>query len=133
MNCTVAIKITDYIPKIETIPYQNFICLFTSGENEGQLPLIPEETSIYKHIIKNLISDLKYKIHILDINDMSLIGMCEMIIPFNLINQIDPQNSFVQEQQKKILIDSKTKRKLFGAILNVEDIYININIFLSIL
>ena len=128
MNCTVAIKITDYIPKIETIPYQNFICLFTSGENEGQLPLIPEETSIYKHIIKNLISDLKYKIHILDINDMSLIGMCEMIIPFNLINQIEPQNSFVQEQQKKILIDSKTKRKLFGAILNVEDIYININI-----
>ena len=60
-TCTIIIKIKDYFPKIDTIPYQNFICLFTNGESEGQIPLISKETDVYKHQIKNIITDIKYK------------------------------------------------------------------------
>ena len=125
-TCTIIIKIKDYFPKVDTIPYQNFICLFTCGENEGQLPLLSQEKDYFQHEITNVISDIKYKVHVLDFNDMSLIGMCEMTIPYKIINQIKPPNGFIQEQQKKILIDVNTKRKLFGTVLNMGDIYINI-------
>ena len=125
-TCTIIIKIKDYFPKIDSIPYQNFVCLFTNGENEGQLPLISQENESYQHQIKNVVSDIKYKVHVLDYNDMSLIGMCDIIIPYNIISQITPPNGFIQEQQKKILMDVNTKRKLFGTVLNMGDIYLNI-------
>ena len=132
-NCTIIIKIKDYFPKTDSIPYKNYICLFTNGENEGQIPLISKEKESIQHQIKNVISDIKYKVHVLDYNDMSLVGMCEMIISFNIIKQISPPNGFIQEQQKKLLIDLKTKRKLFGTVLNMGDIYLNIysEIYLS--
>ena len=124
--CTIIIKIKDYFPKIDSIPYQNFICLFTCEENEGQLPLISQEKENIQHQMKVFDSDIKYKVHVLDYNDMSLIGMCEMVIPYNIISQIKPPNGFIQEQQKKLLMDVNTKRKLFGTVLSVGDIYINI-------
>ena len=125
-TCSIIIKIKDYFPKIDTIPYQNFICLFTNGENEGQIPLISKDDESYKHQMKNVLSDIKYKIHVLDYNDMSLIGMCEMVISYSIISQISPPNGFIQEQQKKLLMDTNTKRKLFGTVLNMGDIYLNI-------
>ena len=132
-TCSIIIKIKDYFPKIDSIPYQNFICLFTNGENEGQIPLISKENESYKHQVKNVLSDIKYKIHVLDYNDMSLIGMCEMVISYDIISQITPPNGFIQEQQKKLLMDTNTKRKLFGTVLNIGDIYLNIysEIYLS--
>ena len=125
-TCSILIKIKDYFPKIDSIPYQNFICLFTNGENEGQIPLISKEDETFQHQIKNVLNDIKYKIHVLDYNDMSLIGMCEMVISYNIISQITPPNGFVQEQQKKLLMDTNTKRKLFGTVLNMGDIYLDI-------
>ena len=132
-TCSILIKIKDYFPKIESIPYQNFICLFTNGESEGQIPLISKEEETFQHQIKNVLNDIKYKIHVLDYNDMSLIGMCEMVISYNIISQITPPNGFVQEQQKKLLMDTNTKRKLFGTVINMGDIYLNIysEIYLS--
>ena len=102
-TCSIEIKIKDYFPKTDSIPYQNFICLFTNGESEGQIPLISKDNESYKHQIKNVSSDIKYKIHVLDYNDMSLIGMCEMVISYNVISQITPPNGFIQEQQKNYL------------------------------
>ena len=125
-SCSIIIKIKDYFPKIDSIPYQNFICLFTNGENEGQIPLISKDDETYKHQMKNVLSDIKYKIHVLDYNDMSLIGMCEMVISYDILSQIAPPNGFIQEQQKKLLMDTNTKRKLFGTVLNMGDIYLNI-------
>ena len=118
-TCTIIIKIKDVFPKSDSIPYQNFICLFTCGENEGQLPLLSKENESFKHQIKNVISDIRYKIHVLDFTDMSLIGMCEMTLSYNIIKQINPPNGFIQEQQKKLLIDVNTKRRLFGTVLNI--------------
>ena len=126
ITCKLTIKIKDYFPKVDTIPYENYICLFTCGEYEGQIPFLPDDSQIIQHQIKNVTSDIKYKVHVLDYNDMSLIGMCEMTVSYQIINQISPPNGFIQEQQKKLLIDLKTKRKLFGTIVNIGDIYLNI-------
>ena len=126
ISCSMTIKIKDYYPKIDTIPYENYICIFTYKEYQGQIPFLPEENQQYQEQIKNITSDIKYKVHVLNNNDMSLIGMCEMVISYNILNQINPPNGFIQEQQKKLIIDLKTKRKLFGKIVQTGDIFLNI-------
>ena len=126
LSCRLTIKIKDYFPKTDTIPYSNYICLFSCGEYQGQIPFIPDESKFLQHQIKNISSDIKYKVLILDFNDMTLIGMCEMSIAYKVLNRIIPQNGFIQEQQKKLLIDTKTKRKLFGTVINSGDIFLNI-------
>ena len=47
-TCSILIKIKDYFPKIDSIPYQNYICLFTNGENQGQIPLISNEDETFQ-------------------------------------------------------------------------------------
>ena len=126
LSCRLTIKIKDYFPKTDTIPYSNYICLFSCGEYQGQIPFIPDESKFLQHQIKNISSDIKYKVLILDFNDMTLIGMCEMSIAYKVLNRIIPQSGFIQEQQKKLIIDTKTKRKLFGTVINSGDIFLNI-------
>ena len=126
LSCRLTIKIKDYFPKVNSIPYTNYICLFTCGEYQGQIPFLPDETKFLQHQLKNISTDIKYKVLILDFNDMTLIGMCEMNIAYKVLSRILPQNGFIQEQQKKLIIDTKTKRKLFGTVINSGDIYLNI-------
>ena len=126
LTCRLTIKVKDYFPKTESIPFSNYICLFTCGEYQGQIPFLPDDSKFLQHQMKNITSDIKYKVHILDLNDMALIGMCDMKISYKVINQLTPPNGLIQEQQKKLLIDSKTKRKLFGTIINSGDIYLKI-------
>ena len=126
ITCTLTIKIKDYFPKTDTIPYEDYICLFTFDEYQGQLPFLPDDNEKYTDQLKNINSDIKYKIHVLNFIDMSLIGMCEMTISYDILNQIIPPNGFIQEQQRKLFIDLKTKRKLFGTVVKTGDIFLNI-------
>ena len=126
-SCSVSFKIKDYFPKIDTIPFDEYVCLFINGDFNEKIPLIEKDYNICKHQINNVSSDLKYKIHLVNINDFSLIGMCEIIIPYSIISQIETPGSFIKEQQLKLLIDLKTKRKLFGTIVSSGDIYLYIS------
>jgi len=124
MNCIVTLKINDYFPKIDSIPYENFVCLFTYGDFFGKIPLIKKSNNICKHEIETINSDLKYNIHILEYNESSLIGICEMVIPLIKIKKISAPGTMIQEQKIKLIIDVNTKRKLFGKLINSDDIYL---------
>ena len=126
-SCSVSFKIKDYFPKIDTIPFDEYVCLFINGDFNEKIPLIEKDYNICKHQINNVNSDLKYKIHLANINDFSLIGMCEIVIPYSIISQIETPGSFIKEQQLKLLVDLKTKRKLFGTIVSSGDIYLYIS------
>ena len=54
ITCKITIKIKDYFPKVDTIPYQNYICLFSYGEYEGQIPFLPDDSKQFEHQIKNI-------------------------------------------------------------------------------
>ena len=124
MNCVITLKINDYYPKLESIPYENFVCLFTYGDFFVKVPLIQKSNNICKHEVESISSDIKYNIHILESNESSLIGICEMIIPFIKIKKINAPGTMVQEQTIKLIIDLNTKRKLFGTLINSGDIYL---------
>ena len=126
-SCTITFKIKDYFPKIDSIPFEEFFCLFINGDFNEKIPLIEKDFNICKHQINNVNTDLKYKIHIVNINDGSLIGICEIVIPYAIISQIETPGTFIKEQQLKLFIDLKTKRKLFGTLLSSGDIYLYIS------
>ena len=127
MNCIITLKINDYFPKVTTIPYDNFICLFTYGDFYGRIPLKQKSNCICKHEIQSVTSDIKYNIRVLQNNDSSLIGMSELLIPLIKLKQINAPGSMTQNQLIKLITDGNTKRKLFGTIINSEDISLDIS------
>ena len=131
-SCTITFKIKDYFPKIDSIPFEEYFCLFINGDFNEKISLIEKDFNICKHQINNVNSDLKYKIHIVNINDGSLIGICEIVIPYAIISQIEVPGTFIKEQQLKLFIDLKTKRKLFGTLLSSGDIYLYISAEVSV-
>ena len=126
-SCSISFKIKDYFPKISSIPFEEYVCLFINGDFNEKIPLIEKDYNICTHQINNVNSDLKYKIHLVNINDFSLVGICEVVIPYSIITQIDTPGKFIKEQQLKLFTDVKTKRKLFGTIISTGDIYLYIS------
>ena len=125
MNCIITLKINDYFPKIESIPYENFICLFSFEDFKGKIPLSNNDNNNkITHEIPKIISDIKYTIHILEYNSNSLIGMCELLIPLIKLRQISPPCTIIQEQKLKLIIDVNTKRKLFKTLVTSSDIFL---------
>ena len=124
MNCIITLKINDYFPKLESIPYQNFVCLFTYGDFKGKILLSQNNNNICTHEINRINSDMKYIIHILDSNSSSLIGMCELLIPLIKLRQMNPPCTIILEQKLKVIIDMNTKRKLFKTLINSSDIFL---------
>ena len=124
MNCIITLKINDYFPKLETIPFQNFVCLFSYGDFKGKIALSQYNNDICIHEINKINSDIKYIIHILESDSGSLIGMCELLIPLIKFRQINPPCTLIQEQKLKVIIDTNTRRKLFKTLINSSDIYI---------
>ena len=109
MNCIVTLKINDYFPKIDSIPFEEYACLFINGDFNEKISLIEKDCNICSHQINKVNSDLKYKIFLVNIHDNSLIGICEIIIPYAIISQIETPGTFIKEQQLKLFIDLKTK------------------------
>ena len=133
MNCSITIKITDFFPKNDIIQFNNFLCsIKTDNEHEGKIPLASKDFIFYKYQIYNINTDLKHKIRLFNIVENSFIGMCELNIPFSVLHQIELPGSFISSQKIKLLIDEKTKRKLFGSIISSREIYLLITIEINL-
>ena len=124
MNCIITLKINDYSPKLESIPFQDFVCIFTYGDFKGKISLSQYNNNTCIHEINKINSDMKYTIHILDSNSNSLIGMCELLIPLIKLQQMNPPCTITQELKLKVIIDMNTKRKLFKTLINSTDIFL---------
>ena len=124
MNCIITLKINDYFPKLESIPYENIICLITNGDFKERIPISKNNNNKCTHEIPIINTDINYTIHILESNSNSLIGISELIIPLFKFRQINPPCTITHEQKIKIIIDNNTKRKLFKTLINASDIFL---------
>ena len=109
-TCNITIKIK-FITKNRSNTLSKLKCFYCE-DVEFQMPLIAQGSDISQHQIKNAISDLKYKIHILDHNDMTLMEMCDLLILYDILSHLSPPNGFVQGQKKKVFIGYKNKKKI---------------------
>ena len=128
-SCSISFKIKDFNPKINSIPYKNYVCIIIYGDFQIKIPLLlNNDFHNLKHEIKNINWDLYYKITLFDNNLKELIGFSDLIIPFKLIEKTKPNNSLLYEKQIKFLIGMRTKIKLFGSLSKIGDIYLNMTI-----
>ena len=130
MNCfTVLIKIKDFFPKFEKIPFDNYLCIFTNNEFEGRISLMQYEYQYIKHEIKDINSDIKYKITVTDCNSKKLIGKCDYCISYDKINNLNIGTSINFINNLKLFLNQKTKNDLFGNYYNwnSNDIYLTIS------
>ena len=127
LSLSVKISIKDFHPKNENIPFDTFICLFTYNNLNWKINLrnLSSQNSI-KHKVDNLNSNIIYNIKLLDSNQNSLVGMSQLIIFFDKIKNLNINDKLTHEDKVKILIDSKTKRKIFNQIFNMGDIYLTL-------
>ena len=125
-NCSLSLKIKNYQPKLNTIPYDNLVCILSYNDYKNYLYFSKKRSNKSVHQIQSLNSDLKYKINVINIIEHSLIGISNLCIPYSLFQKTKPNNSTIYEKQIKLIIDSKTKTKFFGSINNAKNIIINI-------
>ena len=134
IKLSVTITIKDYFPKSPHIPYKNFICLFNSNNFNSKIKLsdLSKKNSI-KHKVECIDSNIIYDLHMLDSIKNSLIGIYQLSINYDQIKNLNINDILTHEERAKLLIDLKTKRKIFGKITNIGDIYLIILIEIKIL
>ena len=125
---SISIAIKDFIPKDKLLPYENYICQFSHNNLNSKIHLsnLQNQNSI-KHRIESCDSNIVYNIHMVDSKKNSLIGIYHLTINFDKIKNLNVNDTLTQEEMAKLIIDKKTKRKLFNRINNISDIYLNLS------
>ena len=131
MNISLSVKIIikDFFPKNENISYDNYICLFTYNNFNGKINLkniYNQNQNSIRHKVYNFNSNIIYEIHLFDTNKNSLVGISQLIIYFDKIKNLNVNDTLTQEEKVKLIIDSKTKRKIFNKIYNIGDIFLHL-------
>ena len=123
MNCIITIKIIDFLPKLNSIPYENYKCIFFNDDFTENIYLNKSSNKIFIQETPKINSDIKYTIHILESKSNSLIGISELIIPLIELKKSKLPCTIKKEQKIKIIIDIYTKRKLFKTLINSTDMF----------
>ena len=126
MNClTILIKIKEYSYKKGEIPFNNFICVFKNNEFEGRISLTQYKYQFINHEIRDINSDINYKINLIDFITNKLIGSCEYCISYNKIKNLNIGSSVNFSNKVTLLINYKSQKDLLYLTLSSEIIKYN--------
>ena len=106
------IKIKDSIPKLSKEYYDNYICIFNNNEFEGRISLMQYEYQHINHEIKDINSDVIYKIKVIDLISKEIIGISEYCIKFEVINNLDIGTSINFINQIRVSPKRKNNQKI---------------------
>ena len=127
-NFRIKVKINDYFSKIDAIPYDNYICVITCNNCYSVIKLTEHKHQIFQHtlkLVKNM--DLLFNLKLINyVDNNTLVGMYDLIIPYSKINQISQRNKSVFKQQVKLIMNSNVKIKLFDYLMTIPDIFLDL-------
>ena len=103
-NFILKVKINNYFPKFETIPYNNYICLLICNNYFSEIKLSEIKSKIFSYASNEMNhSDLLLKIKLIDhAQNYSLIGVYDLIIPY--INIIKMFKKIYSSYNKQIML-----------------------------
>ena len=111
MNClTILIKIKEFSIEKGEIPFDNFICIFKNNHFEGRISLMQYKYQYVNHEIKDIISDIYYKINVIDFTSNKLIGRSEYCISYNKINSLCVGTSINFSNKIKLSINYNSQK-----------------------
>ena len=134
-NYRIKVKINDYFPKIDAIPFDNYICVISCNTSYSKIKLSEFQNEYFQHnfnIIKN--TDLLFNIKLVNfLDNNSLVGIYDLLIPYTKVNQILQRKSSFYQQQIKLIMNSNVKIKLFGTMMNITSIYLDLIFEISLI
>ena len=100
----IIMKIKDYLPKIDYIPFYNYTCIISCNNVFARIKLINKNLDFFEskvYVIDNC--DMIFKIKLIDeINHNFLIGDYNLIIPFQKLSQMIKRSSSLYQRQIKL-------------------------------
>ena len=103
-NFILKVKINNYFPKFETIPYNNYICLIICNNYFSEIKLSEIKSKIFSYTSKEMNnSDLLLKIKLIDyVENYSLVGVYDLVIPY--LNIIKMFNKIYTSYNKQVML-----------------------------
>ena len=133
-NFFITIKIKDYIPKIDCIPYNNYTCIIYCNNKYSKIKLINKDIEFFQNKI-NITNnnDLHIKIKLIDdINNNILIGEYNFVIPSQKLLQMMNGNSSLIQRQIKLIMNPTIKKYLFNLPKILPNIYLDLLIEIAL-
>ena len=134
-NYRIKVKINDYFPKIDAIPFENYLCIISCNNSYSNIKLTEYKYQFFQHtfkLIKN--TDILFKIKLINYLDKNtIIGIYDLLIPDTKVNQILKRNTSFYQQQIKLIMNSNVKIKLFGTMMNITSIYLDLIFEISLI
>ena len=131
----IKVKINDYFPKIDAIPFDHYICVISCNTSYSKIKLSEFKNQYFQHnfkLIKN--TDLLFNIKLINyLDNNTLVGIYDLLIPYTKVNQILQRKSSFYQQQIKLIMNSNVKIKLFGTMMNITSIYLDLIFEISLI
>ena len=127
-NYRIKIKINDYFPKIDAIPFENYICIISCNNIFSKIKLTEYKYQYFQNNFKlQKNTDLLFNIKLINyLENNTLIGIYDLLLPYTKVNQILQRNNSYYQQQVKLIMNSNVKIKLFGTMMNITSIYLDL-------
>ena len=127
-NYILKVKLSEYYPKIDTIPYNHYICLIIYNNYYSKIKLSKKTEKFFQHnlrIINN--SDIILQIKLLDSIQSNIIGKGDLLIPFIKLEQIinNYKNFLSYHQLFQLSLETKIVVKSYNKIMNIKNIYLD--------
>ena len=134
-NYLIKVKISDYFPKIDAIPFEYYICVISCNNYYSKIKLTEFKYQFFQHTFKLMKNtDLLFNIKLINyLENNTLIGIYDLLIPYTKINQIMERNTSYYQQQIKLIMNSNVKIKLFGTMMNITSIYLDLIFEISLM
>ena len=134
-NYRIKVKINDYFPKIDAIPFEYYICVISCNNSYSKIKLTEFKYQFFQHTFKLMKNtDLLFNIKLINyLENNTLIGIYDLLIPYTKVNQIMERNTSYYQQQIKLIMNSNVKIKLFGTMMNITSIYLDLIFEISLM
>ena len=127
-NYRIKIKINDYFPKIDAIPFDDYICNISCNNYNNNMKLTEYTNKIFQFDFNsNINKDLLFRIKLINYKERNmLVGFYDLIIPYAILNRFIRKKISIYRQQIKLIMNSNVKIILLGTMMNITSIYLDL-------
>ena len=129
----IKIKILDYYPQIEKIPYDDYDCIISDKIDNLVIPLAEIGQKFFVKKYNKIETDLIYLIEVIDRRNNLIISNSTLIIPFMKILPIVRMNTIRYEQYIKLFLEGNIKDKILGFLFSGKNLYLKIAVEINLI
>lgn len=127
-NYRIKIKINDYFPKIDAIPFDDYICSISFNNFNNNIKITEYTNKIFQFDFNsNIKKDLLFRIKLINYKERNmLVGYYDLLIPFAIISRFIRKKISIYRQQIKLIMNSNVKIILLGTMMDITSIYLDL-------